>query len=139
MSKYLDNKTMDPLSHILSSKARVEVLRTLCFLDKPVGLRKLARICEVHPRSAELAIQGLIDEKRVVKSYEGSAPAYILNAGHSDTSRLRKLFNSDMCEVLKMKAEGCQPKALGLCTFMDDGLMLVAKGRASLNDLNRVS
>lgn len=135
MSKYLDNKMMTLLSSILSSKARIEVLRTLCFLDKPIGLRKLARICEVHPRSAELALQGLIAERRVIKSPKGSAPAYRWNAAHADALRLQKLFHADMSEVLKMKTKDYQSKALGLCKFIDDGLKLVAKGRASLNDL----
>lgn len=133
MSKNLDNKGMAYLAAILSSKARVEVLSQLCLLQNPVGLRKLARICGLHPRSVELALAGLIEEERVSKDSKRENPSYVFNWSHKDAIRLQKVFETDTAEVLKQRSLTLQSRAEILCSFIDDGLELLERGRSSLH------
>lgn len=125
---------MKNLGDLFCSKARVEVLRTLCFLKQPVGLRKLSRISELHPRSTELALKSLMTEMLVVMQSSQGRPVYGLNQEHPETMRLQILFLEDMKQGLKTRTGEWETKAKEICGFLDDGFALLATGKESLRE-----
>ena len=83
---------MTRLGTLLSSTARTEILRVLWYQPEPVGLRSLARIAGVLPRSAELALHALVDEVRVKQTRDPSGPCYALNRCHPDVELLEAVI-----------------------------------------------
>ena len=140
MSKVLDSIDMYLLGDVFSSKARTEVLRGLCVSTKPVGLRKLARITGLRPRSVELALNGLQQQGLVERvSCSEHSDGYCIQNGHQMTDRLRAVFLADLKEELHERSALLAERGLGLCDFMDEGLALVMRGRRSLHDVDGMS
>ncbi len=75
---------MKSLGNIFGTVARTDILRALYYQPEPVGLRYLARIADIHPHSAELALAALAHEQLVIYGKVGRRKLYELNMRHED-------------------------------------------------------
>jgi len=133
--KYLDNIGMNFLGDLFNSKARTEVLRALCVLPKPMGIRPLARLTRLHPRSVERTLEALREEGMVIRHpHAGHKAAVAINRQHPAYGRLRELFHADTLAELSTRTSALAGRGVSLCSFMDDGLALIQRGRRSLHD-----
>ena len=85
---------MTNLGSIFSSAARTDILRVLWCQTGPLGLRQVARLAGVHPRSAELALEGLVVERRVAHRKTPRRSLYRLNRRHPEVSLLDAVFDA---------------------------------------------
>ena len=126
---------MKPLGDLLSSKARTDILRALCVLPNPPGIRHLARLTRLHPRSVELALHALSEEGMVSRSpSKGRASRVKMRRGHEAYPRLCALFEADDLAEIANRPPALDKKAPAICAFMDEGHRLIHHGRRSLHD-----
>ena len=107
---------MTNLGTLLSSAARTDILRALMYQPDPAGLRPLARIAGVQPRSAELALSALVNEKLVKRTGYSAGPRYALNRAHPDAELLDAVFTAaaraataNRCRMLGQRASCILP------------------------------
>jgi len=125
---------MNSLGQIFSSRTRTEVLRALALLEKPQGIRHLARLTRRGPRSVELALSVMVEEGRIqrIETQEGH-PGYMLDHSHEEHDRVQALFETDRRMELRTRAHALNTRATSVSDFMDEGLQLVSAGRKSLH------
>ena len=85
---------MRSLGQILGSAARTNILRILWHQSRPVGLRHVARLAGVQPRSADLALQALVREGRVTCRRSPGRNFYRLNRRHPEATILDAVFEA---------------------------------------------
>jgi len=122
---------MYSLGDMLSSKARTEIIEVLSRTQTKVGIRRIAWICGLHPRSVEIALKSLVDEKLVLKIPQKRGFAYTWNEDHPETSRLRQLFVHDEHQRLDRRTAPLSSEGKQLCAFLDDGLSLIQQATLS--------
>jgi DNA-binding transcriptional regulator YhcF (GntR family) len=104
-------------------------------MPRPVGIRELALLTNLHPHSVEHAIKSLREEKWISDSNRNRNRAGIrIQTSHPMYSRIRDLFEADTLSELGARTKKLDGRARKLCTFMDDGLKLIEKGRRSLHE-----
>lgn len=120
----------------MKSKARTEVLRALCALPNPLGIRHLARLTRLHPRSVELSLNSLAAEGILTRLPDaGRTTGVQINRQHPAFSRLRELFETDTLAELATRTPALDRRGLAMCAFMDDARTLIHRGRRSLHDV----
>jgi hypothetical protein len=124
---------MTSLGYIFTSRARVALLEALAHLENPVGLRRLSWICDIHPRSAELALKGLIEEKRVLRKMVHSKPTYQWNGNHPEADRLRTLFQIDARERLKATKPLPLNEGKDMMEFMQEAHSIIQLGKEQIH------
>jgi len=122
---------MHSLGDILSSKARTEIIEVLSRTQTKVGIRRIAWMCDLHPRSVEIALKSLVDEKLVLKIPQKRGFAYIWNEDNPETSRLRQLFVVDEHQRLNRRTTQLTSDGAHLCAFLDDGFSLFQQATLS--------
>ncbi len=122
---------MTSLGTLLSSAARTEILRVLWYQSAPVGLRALARIAGVLPRSAELALDALVDEKRVTRTRDASGPCYALNRRHPDVELLDAVFMAAARATIARRSHTLEKRAARLLPFIREAGRMVALARSA--------
>ena len=107
MSNLLDSIGMkDTLSSLFAYPARTGILETLYYQPGELGLRQVAAVAEVHPRSAELALQDLLRERLVRRRRAGSRVMFALNREHLAYPLLKAVFAaSEACRLRQRIAE----------------------------------
>ena len=85
---------MKALGHLFNSAAKTEILRTLHHQPDVVGLRQLARIADVHVRSAELALADLVSIKLVTRKRQSNRVFYAMKRTHPDAALLSAIFDA---------------------------------------------
>ena len=94
LSKLLDTMTMKALGNLFNSAAKTEILRALHHQPEAVGLRHLARIADVHVRSAELALADLVRMRLVTRRRRSHRVFYALKRTHPDAVLLSAVFDA---------------------------------------------
>lgn len=105
------------------------MLHAFTCLQVPVGVRCLSRICGLHVRSTQLALEQLCEEKLISVRTINRKPQYQLNPSHPETARIRRLFQTDEQErVLHSHATG-SANAWIICAFIDDALRMTTAAK----------
>ena len=105
---------MNTLGHLLGSTARTDILRVLSYDVGPIGLRPLARLAGVHPRSAELALRTLVGEGLVLRRQAGKRPVYERNEGHPEADVLQSIFQAAALARVRQLSKELQTRARGI-------------------------
>jgi len=129
MSNILYSYSMKSLGQLLGSAARTDVLRVLNCQPEAVGLRHVARIAGVHPRSAELALAGLVREHLVMRKRTGSRVLYSMNRGHPDTPILESVFEAAAQEAIRQRRPTLQIQAGTILPFIRQATRMLAIAR----------
>jgi hypothetical protein len=116
LSKSLYSISMKTLGNLLGSAARTEILRVMSYQSQPIGLRHLARLADIYPRSAELALKALVQEELLLRTQIEKRVLYELNRDHPSTPVLLAIFRavdkantSARCNSLKNRAKAILP------------------------------
>lgn len=72
-----------PLDDILSSRAKVRLLRLFSTEPDPMSAREAARRVEMAKRSADLALRDLVQVGVIRRHGSGAQPTYVLNPHHA--------------------------------------------------------
>jgi len=68
-----------PLDDILSSRAKVRLLRLFATEPEPISARESARRIEMAKRSADLGLRDLVQSGVITRHGSGAQPTYVLN------------------------------------------------------------
>ena len=122
---------MKDLGALFSSAARTNVLRALYYQPESIGLRSVARLASIHPRSAELALaslkkDGLVKQKRIT-----GQKLYRLNRRHPDTPLLTSIFKAAEHAELIQNQAALSRRALRLLPFMREATRMMKKAKRS--------
>jgi len=121
---------MRSMGTILRSRARTDLLQALHAQPAASGVRYLARIAGIHPHSAELALNALVDEALVKKKSAGARPLYALNWHHPETCLLDAIFNAATTTATRVRNKRLAGRARTILPFIDEARRMVnhAKG-----------
>ncbi len=129
--KCINNYTdMTKIGTLLSSSARTEILRALYYQAVPIGLRPLARIAGVLPRSAEVALSALVEEGVVCATRDATGPQYALQQSHADFALLAAVFTAATRAAIASRCRELSPRAARILPFIREAEAMVARGRA---------
>jgi len=119
-----------PLSYLLGSRAKVDILRILVNKQNYTG-RKIATLSSTNPNSNKKALDFLLDTGIVVRERIGNAFHYKLNGNHLLYEHIVALFKEEEKTVTRIKRssatfiEQYAPKTLaGFVTYLRSDLML---------------
>ena len=125
------------IGSLLNSKAQTEILRALCLLSTPVGLRELSRLTRQHPHSVERVLEALKEEGLVIrKPNSGKSAEIILNPSHRATDRLKTVFETDQHAELQTRTASLHERGKWICSFVEEAHTVMASARSSRHDLN---
>ena len=82
----------DDLSILFSSQARYRVLQTLFLFEKPLPIRHIESLTGTAIRSVQVALQGLVRERAVLRTRRGSHIVYEMNSKHIAYPILSEVF-----------------------------------------------
>ena len=121
---------MKRLGTLLSSAARTEILRALYYQTAPIGLRQLARLSGVLPRSAELALDALANERLIGVTHGSAGPRYALNREHADAAVLAAVFTAATRTAIASRSRKLGKRAIRLFAFIEeaDSILAIARG-----------
>lgn len=122
---------MKTLGALLVSAGRTEILRALVCQSDPVGLRQVARIAGVHPRSAELALAGLLRENLVISRPVASRAQYELNRSHEDAAVLEAVFLAAAREITIVRSRSLKERARRILPFIREARRMIDHARGS--------
>lgn len=117
---------MRSLGNIFGTVARTDVLRALYCQPEPVGLRYLARIADIHPHSAELALATLVREQLVIYGKMGRRKLYELNVHHEDYIFLETVFTALERLYVKQNSNNLNERACKILPFIKEASRLIA-------------
>lgn len=114
---------------MLSSAARTEILRALYYQAVPIGLRPLARIAGILPRSAEVALDALVDERLVCCTRDAAGPLYVLNRTHADSELLAAIFTAATRVDIARRCRTLGTRASRVLPLIREAGSMVSKAR----------
>jgi len=120
---------MKTLGKLLGSAARTEVLRVLTCQPGSVGLRHVARIARIHPRSAELALKTLVSEKLVRCKRTATRTLYEMNRGHPDMPILEAVFEAAARAAISKRSSVLQERARAILPFVEEASRMLGRAR----------
>ena len=115
---------------MLGATARFDLLNALYYQPMPVGLRRLARLADVHPHSAERMLKELVNEKVVRRRKMGNRTMYRKNLNHQDWLVLAAVFDAADRSVRVERADALNDRAKALLPFIEEATaMLKSAGK----------
>ncbi len=124
---------MKSLGNIFGTVARTDVLRALYYQPEPVGLRYLARIADIHPHSAELALAALVCEQLVIYGKDGKRKLYKLNMHHEYYVFLATVFTALERLYVKQNNNNLNKHAYKILPFIEEASHLIAYAKGGLH------
>lgn len=122
---------MTKLGTLLSSSARTEILRALYYQSESIGLRALARIAGILPRSAEVALAALVHEELVLANRDTMGPLYTLNRSHADTHLLAAVFTAATKVAIAKRRRELNAKAARILPFIREAEHMLTSAKAA--------
>lgn len=122
---------MKRISHILGASARYDLLRALYRQAKPVGLRQLARLADVHPHSAERMLKSLVEEGVVLRERMGARILFRKQASHPDWSTLAAVFDAAERSQREYYAGRLNARAQTILPFIEEAGAMLKRARSS--------
>src|SRR5262245_10007974 len=95
----------EPLAFALGSPAKVAVLRTLAGIREPITQREVSRRSGVQNRSAQAALDDLVDLGLVTRQVGGREHLVSLNPRHRLEMSIRALFTRESEHFLQINTE----------------------------------
>lgn len=108
---------MKTIFDVLTSKARIMVLRTLYLQGEAIPLRHLSAISGLPVFSVQNAIEPLLDETLIIRSEEGNNVLFELNKKHSLYITLKQFFIIEMNNRILLEAQLFCQKAKQVLAF----------------------
>lgn len=116
---------------LLRSAARTEILRALACQPDSLGLRQAARIAGVLPRSAELALEGLVRDKLVTRKRSAARVFYRLNQDHADVPMLEAVFAAAAQGFVRTQNRSLDERARAILPFIGEAGRMLTRARRS--------
>ena len=101
----------------------------LWYQPESIGLRSLARIAGVLPRSAELALHALVKEKLVKRTGDAAGPCYALNRSHPDAVLLEAVITAASRATTTSRSWALQRRAACIVPFIRASGGMIKKAR----------
>jgi len=125
---------MKALGHLFSSAAKTEILRALHHQPDVVGLRQLARIAGVRVRSAELALDALVNEGLVRRRRTSTRVFYDMERNHPDASVLAAVFDAAAAAAIRANRRHLDGQAKRILPFVRQARRMLCHARESRHD-----
>lgn len=122
---------MKRLGKVLSSGARTEMLRVLYYQSDSIGLRPLARIAGLLPRSAEVAVLSLLEANLIYRLPGSRGPVYVLNRAHPDYDVLSAVFSAATNAIITKRSHKLAGKAQAILPFITAAEHMLSRARES--------
>lgn len=124
---------MNSLGQLFKSPARIEVVRALCSLDVPLGVRPLAVLAKTHPYATLQAVRELVAEGILERCGTRTRPRYRLDERSADVPRLRAVFEVDRDFQMQADDESLSRRARDFMAFDRKALGMLLSARESLH------
>lgn len=121
---------MKTLGTILGSAARTDVLHVLAHQTDPIGVRQIARLAGVYPRSAQLALSTLMRDNLVVRRRLGGHVRYTRNDDNPEALLLKALFAAAERAAIRRRNETLQQRARAILPAIRDACHLLRHTRS---------
>ncbi len=119
-----------PLSYLLGSRAKVDILRILVSKQNYTG-RKIATLSSTNPNSNKKALDFLLETGLVIREHVGNAYHYKLNDHHLLHDAILSLFKEEEKTITRIMKSGAAfieeyaPKTLaGFITYLRSDVVL---------------
>ena len=125
---------MKTLGGLFSSAAKTEILRALHHQPDALSLRQLARLAGVRVRSAELALDSLVNEKLVGRRRTQNRVFYAMERSHPDASVLNAVFDAAAVAAIRANSGSFDKRAQRILSFMRQAHRMLNHARGSRHD-----
>ena len=125
---------MQSLGTLFSSKARTEILRVLHELGNAAGIRQVARLADVYPRSAERVLAQLVSEKLALCRKSKGQKVYSLNHDHPDAPVLAAIFQAANRVSIQHASTTLHDRAASILPFITETSTMLKRARSGLGD-----
>ena len=119
------------MGQIFSSAAKTEILRALHHQPDPLGLRPLARIADLHVRSAELALTDLVREKLIIRKRTPTRVYYALNRTHPSAPVVAAAFDAAAAAAIHRDSRALNRRATRILPLMRQASRMLRRARKS--------
>lgn len=119
---------------LFSTVSQAEILRALSHHADPIGLRQAARLADVHPHSAELALSSLVEAGMVKRKRRGSRALYHLNRNHPHAEVLMPVFEASERGFIKMRSRSLNRTARRILPLLNRANKIRAHARRSKDE-----
>ncbi len=120
-----------PLSELLSSTAKFEVLETLHYQPHPIPLRHIALCCRLPIRSVQVALDHLQRDKLVTRAKGKRWTMFTINRHSKYYPLLQTIFEAAMRFHLKERSNDFNRAAQASLKFNNDVTRLLSQARKS--------
>ena len=115
--KLLYINTMKNMSAIFTSKARVKILRTLCFQEQAIPLRHLAYLSDLPVFSVQNALKAFVSEGLIVRTERDNNVLFELNPSDVFYPLMRQIFHLETGYHIRSEAKKYFAKAAQVLQF----------------------
>jgi hypothetical protein len=122
---------MKTLGDLFSSAAKTEILRALHHQPDAVSLRQLARLAGVRVRSAELALDSLVNEKVVWRRRTRDRVFYAMERSHPSVSVLTAVFDAAVLAAIRANRRSSNERAKRILPYLRQAHRMLNHARAS--------
>lgn len=127
--KILYNIYMKSIFDILTSKAKVMILRTLYFQEQAIPLRHVSLISDLPVFSVQNAIDSLLSEKLVDKTEKDNNVLFELNKKHPLYDILEQFFIIEINNRIRLEAASFYRKAKQALRFASDANIIFKRAK----------
>ena len=125
---------MVELGTLFSSKARTDILRVLHELADGAGIRQVARLAAVYPRSAERVLAQLTSERLALCRKSKGQTVYSLNHDHPDAAVLAAIFEAANRASIQQASAALHDRAASILPFITETSTMLKRARSGLGD-----
>ena len=125
---------MKTLGDLFSSAAKTEILRVLHHQPGALSLRQLSRLAGVRVRSAELALDSLVNEKLVGRRRAQNRVFYAMVRSHPSASVLAAVFDAAAVAAIRTNRRSFDERAQRILPFMRQAHRMLNHARGSRHD-----
>ena len=124
---------MESIFDILTSKAKVVILRTLYFQPAAIPLRQIAYLSDLQIFSVQRALTSLLDDGMVCRSERGNNVLFELNRKNPLYPTLEQFFMIEMNNRIVAEAKSYCQKAKASLDFANAADILFKRARQKRN------
>ena len=125
---------MKTLGDLFSSAAKTEILRALHHQPGPLSLRQLARLADIRVRSAELALDSLVNEKLVGRRRTQNRVFYAMDLSHPSAAVLDAVFDAAALAAIRANRRALDERAKRILPFLRQARRMLSHARGSRRD-----
>ncbi|MFH1727142.1 MAG: helix-turn-helix transcriptional regulator [Pseudomonadota bacterium] len=121
---------------IISSSAKIKILRTLFYQNIEISLRQLAVLSDLQVNSVQHGIKQLLKENVITEKRKKNLRLFRINKTSSYYTLFIILFTKEMEERIRSNSSTYNNKARSILNFSNSSIKLLKKAKKDKNGSN---